>query len=200
MIMIPTNSPTQGQPKPRKVRLKVAFGPYFFSPQRIIFGGLGFILYRKQTATQPPTNFSANTLVLFSSICLTQCRLMQLAYYYTTVGYYHTTVAYYLTTVAYYHTTVAYQVLRIILLQHTIILLQLTIVLLQRTIILLQHTTYHTAVAYYHTTYHTTGAYYHTTVVITIMGSLLSCGRYAVPGTYQQSSLLFLVKRFPSIL
>ena len=40
----PSNSPTQGQPNPRKISSKVAFGPTFF-PQRIVFRGfrIGFI-------------------------------------------------------------------------------------------------------------------------------------------------------------
>ena len=48
------SSPTQGQPNPRKIRLKVAFGPLF--PTTITFRGLGLVLYRKQTIrnlTQP---------------------------------------------------------------------------------------------------------------------------------------------------
>ena len=58
-IMNQTNSPTQGQPKPRKNRLKVAFGPLF--PAANIGHGLGLVLYRKQTTTNltqpnsPPT-------------------------------------------------------------------------------------------------------------------------------------------------
>ena len=39
-IMKPANPPTQGQPNPRKIRLKVAFGPLFF-PQQIFFSGWG---------------------------------------------------------------------------------------------------------------------------------------------------------------
>ena len=42
ITMKPTNSPTQGQPNPRKIRSKVALGPIFL-PQQIIFRGLGLI-------------------------------------------------------------------------------------------------------------------------------------------------------------
>ena len=60
--MKPTNSLTQGQPNPRKNRLKVAFGPRFF-PQQIVFRGLGLVLCGKQTTRKPnPTRFSANAL------------------------------------------------------------------------------------------------------------------------------------------
>ena len=55
IIMKPTNPPTQGQPNPWKIRLKVAFGP-LFPTAKIIFRGLGLVLYRKQTTrilTQP---------------------------------------------------------------------------------------------------------------------------------------------------
>ena len=48
IIMKPTNSPTQGQPNPTKIRLKVAFGPLF--PTEMTFRGLGLVLYRKQTS------------------------------------------------------------------------------------------------------------------------------------------------------
>ena len=45
--MKPTNSPTQGQPNPRKNKLGHIF------PQRVIFRGLGLILRRKQTTITP---------------------------------------------------------------------------------------------------------------------------------------------------
>ena len=48
VIMKPTNSPTQGQLNPRKIRLKVVFGP-FFSTANTLFRGLALVLYRKQT-------------------------------------------------------------------------------------------------------------------------------------------------------
>ena len=53
-IMKPTNSPTQGQPNPRKIGvLKVAFGP-LFPTEIFFFRGLGLILYRKKVLqTQP---------------------------------------------------------------------------------------------------------------------------------------------------
>ena len=59
IIMKPTNSPTQGQPNPRKTGSKVEFGSHFFSPQQIIFRGLGLISYRNHTTRKPnPTKFS----------------------------------------------------------------------------------------------------------------------------------------------
>ena len=64
IIMKPSNSPTQGQPNPRKIGFKVAFWATFF-PQRIVFRGLGLVLYRKQTTrnlTRP--NYPQNTLLL----------------------------------------------------------------------------------------------------------------------------------------
>ena len=42
-ITKPSNSPTQAQPNPRKIRLKVAFWATFF-PQQIFFRGLGLVL------------------------------------------------------------------------------------------------------------------------------------------------------------
>ena len=48
IFMKPSNSPTQGQPNPRKIRLKSGIWATFF-PQQIIFRGLGLVLYRKQT-------------------------------------------------------------------------------------------------------------------------------------------------------
>ena len=53
-IMKPTRSPTQGQPNPRNIRLKVVFGPLF--PTANNFSWIGIGLYRKQTTrnlTQP---------------------------------------------------------------------------------------------------------------------------------------------------
>ena len=46
IIIKPTNSPTQGQPNPRKIRLIVAFGP-LFPTANIFFRGLGLVLYSK---------------------------------------------------------------------------------------------------------------------------------------------------------
>ena len=54
-------------PNPRKIKVKVAFGPLFPNsfPQNFFFRGLGLIWYRKQTARQPTQpKFSANTLLL----------------------------------------------------------------------------------------------------------------------------------------
>ena len=55
IVMKPTNSPTQGQPNPRIIRLKQAFGPLFFHSKYFFFRGLRLILYRKQT-TRNTTN------------------------------------------------------------------------------------------------------------------------------------------------
>ena len=43
IIAKPTNSATQGQPNPRKVRLKVAFGPLFPTATNFSWVGIGFI-------------------------------------------------------------------------------------------------------------------------------------------------------------
>ena len=59
IVMKPSNSPTQGQPNPRKIRLKVASGPLF--PTANIFRGLGLVLYRKQTTINPTQPNSAQT-------------------------------------------------------------------------------------------------------------------------------------------
>ena len=62
IIMKPTNSPSQGQPNPRKIRLKWHLGHFF--PQQIFYRGLGLILYRKQTTRNPTkTKLSANTIL-----------------------------------------------------------------------------------------------------------------------------------------
>ena len=77
VIMKPTNSPTQGQPNPRKIGLKVAFGPLFF-PQQIVLRGLGIVLYRKQTTRNPTQPNSLQSVQSTrSSLCKkvrTSCR------------------------------------------------------------------------------------------------------------------------------
>ena len=58
IMMKPTNSPIQGQPNPRKNRLKVAFGPLFPTANNFSWVGIGFIQetdYKKPN----PTKFSA---------------------------------------------------------------------------------------------------------------------------------------------
>ena len=61
IIMKPMNSPTQGQPNPRKIRLKVAFGPLF--PTRDIFWWVGIDFISETDCEKPnPTTFSANTV------------------------------------------------------------------------------------------------------------------------------------------
>ena len=63
IIMKPTNSSTQGQPNPRKIRLKVACGPLFPTANIISWVGIG--LDREQTYKKiNPTKFSANTIVI----------------------------------------------------------------------------------------------------------------------------------------
>ena len=52
----PTKSPAQGQPNPRKIRLKSGIWVPFFFPQPIFFSWVGIGFYGKQTArylTQP---------------------------------------------------------------------------------------------------------------------------------------------------
>ena len=69
--MKPTNSPTQGQqPNPRKIRLKAAFGPLFFSPTAKDFSWvkIGF-MQQTDYKTPNPTNFSANTLLIVLIVC-----------------------------------------------------------------------------------------------------------------------------------
>ena len=58
--MKPSNSPTQGQPNPRKNRLKSGIWATFF-PQQIVFRGLGLVLYRKQTTRNLTQPHSAQT-------------------------------------------------------------------------------------------------------------------------------------------
>ena len=59
-IMKPSNSPTQGQPNPSNIRLKVAFGP--LSPHsKYFFRGLGLVLYRKQTTRKLTQSHSPRT-------------------------------------------------------------------------------------------------------------------------------------------
>ena len=43
IVMKPTNSPTQGQPNPRKNSLKVAFGPLFPTANIFSWVGIGFM-------------------------------------------------------------------------------------------------------------------------------------------------------------
>ena len=59
--MKPANSPTQGQPNPRKTRLKVAFWATFF-PQQVMFSWAGIdFIYETDYNKPAPTKFSANT-------------------------------------------------------------------------------------------------------------------------------------------
>ena len=60
--MKPTDSPTRSQPNPRKVRLKVAFGPPF--PTANIFSWVG-IDFRKQTTRNPTQPNSPQTPYFF---------------------------------------------------------------------------------------------------------------------------------------
>ena len=59
--MKPTNSPTQGQPNPRKIRFKVALGPLFPTANDFSWAGIGFI--KETDCKKPyPTKIFANTL------------------------------------------------------------------------------------------------------------------------------------------
>ena len=58
IIMKPTNSPTQGQPKPMKIRLEVAFGPVFLSTFFFSWAGIGFI-FETDHKKPNPTKLSA---------------------------------------------------------------------------------------------------------------------------------------------
>ena len=60
-IMKPINSPTQGQPNPRKITLKVAVGPLFFTHSNQFFSGLGLVLDRKQASRNPTQPNSPQT-------------------------------------------------------------------------------------------------------------------------------------------
>ena len=52
--MKPTNSPTQGEPNPRNVRLKVVFGPLFPTANIFSWVGIGFKWEKDcQNLTQP---------------------------------------------------------------------------------------------------------------------------------------------------
>ena len=64
--MKPTNSPTQGQPNPRKMRLKVAFGPLSPSQHNDLVVAWDWFFFMKQTAYKKPnpTTPSTNTLIL----------------------------------------------------------------------------------------------------------------------------------------
>ena len=63
IIMKPTNSPTQGQPNPRKNRLRVAFRPFFPTTSNFLGVGIGFI--QETDYNKPnPTKLSANTLIM----------------------------------------------------------------------------------------------------------------------------------------
>ena len=60
--MKPTNFPTQGQPNPGKIGLKVAFGPLF--PTASIFSWVGVDFIQETDYKKPnPTKFSVNTLL-----------------------------------------------------------------------------------------------------------------------------------------
>ena len=52
-IMEPTNSPTQGQPNPRKMRLKVAFGATFSHSEQFLVGWDWFYIGSRLQETYP---------------------------------------------------------------------------------------------------------------------------------------------------
>ena len=51
--MKPPNSPTQGQPNPRKIRVKVAFGPRFPTADNFSWVGIDFMQVFRLRETQP---------------------------------------------------------------------------------------------------------------------------------------------------
>ena len=51
--MKPTNSPTPGQPNPRKNRLKVAFGPLFPTANTLSWVGIDFYVGNRLQEIQP---------------------------------------------------------------------------------------------------------------------------------------------------
>ena len=61
--MKPTNFPTQGQPNPRKIRLKVAFRPLFPTANTFSWVGICFI-WETDCKKPNPTKFSANTPII----------------------------------------------------------------------------------------------------------------------------------------
>ena len=66
--MKPSNSRTQGQPNPRKNRLKVAYLGHFF-PQQLFSVWWDWFIYRKQTGRNPTQPHSPpNTVVLLSVV------------------------------------------------------------------------------------------------------------------------------------
>ena len=72
--MKPTNYPTQGQPNPRKNKFEVAFGP-LFPYSKIIFRGLGLVLYRKRRQETKPKQIlrihpSVRDVVMLSMVVL----------------------------------------------------------------------------------------------------------------------------------
>ena len=73
IIMKPTNSPTpRANPTWEKIGQKWQLGHFFFPHSKIIFRGLGLILYRKQTARNlTQSKFSANTLIAYAQGYLT---------------------------------------------------------------------------------------------------------------------------------
>ena len=67
IIMKPTNSPTDGQPNPRKKKgLKVAFGPLFPTANIFSWVGLGF-MWETDYKKPDPTTFSANTVAVMAA-------------------------------------------------------------------------------------------------------------------------------------
>ena len=60
--MKPSNSPTQGHPNARKIRLKVAFRPLFPTANSFSWVRIGFI-YELDYKKPNPTKVSANTLL-----------------------------------------------------------------------------------------------------------------------------------------
>ena len=60
--MKPTNSPTQGEPNPRKIMFNVVFGPLFHS--KLFSVGWDWFYIGNRLHEPNPTKFSANTLLV----------------------------------------------------------------------------------------------------------------------------------------
>ena len=54
--MKPTNFPTQSQPNPRKIRLKVAYAPLFPTSNNFSWVGIDFILVQETDYKKPNPN------------------------------------------------------------------------------------------------------------------------------------------------
>ena len=67
IIMKPTDSATQGQSNPRKIRLNEAFGP-LFPTKKVIFRGLGLKILESDYRKPSPAEVSAYTLLILGAV------------------------------------------------------------------------------------------------------------------------------------